>query len=94
MHDSVFTDPRIEKELVSWNLLRFDATESSEQVKKKLNQFSVDSLPTVVFFDSKGREKSSLRSRGAEGPDIFFSKIQLIKSEFQNSIQTEKKKSD
>jgi thiol:disulfide interchange protein DsbD len=54
-----FTDPRVMDKAVNFVALKFDATNDEdpqvEQVKKKYN---VVGLPTVVIFDSTGKERT------------------------------------
>jgi thiol:disulfide interchange protein DsbD len=54
-----FTDPRVTDKAGTFVALKFDATDDEDpqvdQVKKKYN---VVGLPTVVIFDSTGRERT------------------------------------
>lgn len=79
MEESTFTDEGVIAELNSWNLIRVDATESTEEIRKIFDEFSVEALPTMIFIDTKGKENISERVRGFEEPDQFLSRLKKIR---------------
>lgn len=87
MQESTFDDPHVRMELSSWNLLRVDASNSSEEVKKLFQYFSVETLPTFIFFDFMGQEKKSIRLRGFESPDLFLARLLSEKKRARNPVE-------
>ncbi len=75
MEEMTFQDPKVFHEIQNWNLVRFDATKPNEETKKMMSQFSVKSLPTLIFIDEKGKEILNLRLEGYEEAEQFLQRL-------------------
>lgn len=56
MEHSTFTDPMVLREASRFSMLQADVTESSEENDLLLQEFGVLGVPTIIFYDSAGRE--------------------------------------
>lgn len=56
MEHSTFTDPNVLREASRFSMLQADVTESSDANDMLLEEFGVLGVPTIIFYDSAGRE--------------------------------------
>ncbi len=56
MQHSTFADPDVLRDAARFSMLQADVTESSEENELLLEQFGVLGVPTIIFFDSTGKE--------------------------------------
>jgi thioredoxin:protein disulfide reductase len=72
-----FSEPRVGQELGRFVAVKVDATNNDDpQVEAMLARFKVIGLPTVVLFDSRGREAA--RFNDFVPPDEFLKSVQRI----------------
>jgi thiol:disulfide interchange protein DsbD len=70
-----FTDPRVREISEKFALLRFDATEESPALDALRERYKILGLPTLVFYDGKGKLRTELTVTGFEKADIFLEKM-------------------
>lgn len=75
MEEMTFQNEAVAQELQNWNLVRVNATESTLQVKKLFQQFSIERLPSMLFFDPKGSEVSDLKLDQFEDAELFLQRL-------------------
>ena len=73
-----FQDPLFLKESEHWVLLRFDATQGSEELDELQTKYSIDVLPTVLLFDPKGHWKKELNIREFVTAPELIQRLQKI----------------
>ncbi len=56
MEHSTFTDPRVLRDAARFSMLQADVTESSAENDQLLEEFGVLGVPTIILYDSAGRE--------------------------------------
>jgi len=73
MDKRTFTDSRVVEKSKSFLTLRVDLTHTgSPEVEKLAQDFRIVGVPTFVFFDANGRERSDLRQVGFVPADEFL----------------------
>ncbi|HJW14588.1 MAG TPA: cytochrome c biogenesis protein CcdA [Thermoanaerobaculia bacterium] len=76
LDEKTFSDPRVREALGKRALFKADMTKSaSPEVVALAERYSILGVPTLVFLDAGGREKSDLRLIGFEGPDAFLKRL-------------------
>jgi len=79
MDHVTFRHPSVVQALGSVTTLRVDATtEVSADGQALLDRFQIYGAPTILFFDRTGREQTTLRLMGFEGPEEFLQRLQRI----------------
>jgi thiol:disulfide interchange protein DsbD len=72
-----FSEPRVGQELGRFVAVKVDATNNDDpKVEAMLARFKVIGLPTVVLFDSRGKEAA--RFNDFVPPDEFLKSVQLV----------------
>lgn len=71
-----FTDPRVKEFSGKFVLLKFDATRDSETLKKLKKKYSIQGLPTLLFFNPNGVWIESLTLTEFEKPEPFYKRMQ------------------
>lgn len=72
-----FSEPRVGQELGRFVAVKVDATNNDDpQVEALLARYKVVGLPTVVLFDSRGKE--AVRFNDFVPPDEFLKSVQLV----------------
>lgn len=75
MEATIFKDPRVEKALKDFVVLRVDITANKEQAKALLSQFNVVAPPTFLFFNKQGDEQTKLRLIGETSAIEFVKQL-------------------
>ncbi len=73
----VFSKPAIQALLMGYVVLRADVTSNNEFDRDLLKRFNVIAPPTILFFDSKGRELLDKRIVGEVDAKEFIKHIEL-----------------
>lgn len=74
-----FSDPRVRKALADHDLYKADMTRLGSPESVALAQkFGILGVPTVIFLDDSGQERTDLRLVGFEDADAFLRRIQRI----------------
>lgn len=76
MEATTFKDPRVEKALKDFVVLKVDITANSKQNKALLSQFNVVAPPTFLFFNKNGDEQENLRLVGETPANKFLQQLQ------------------
>ncbi|MGE3972954.1 MAG: cytochrome c biogenesis protein CcdA [Bdellovibrionales bacterium] len=69
------TDNAVREKSKDFVLLKLDATNSTDEVNRLKNLYRVVGLPTMIFFDSNGKEKKELTLTGFENADAFLKRM-------------------
>lgn len=75
LDSSTFTDPDVVDEAGRFATLKLDLTDRDPELEALL---SIRRIPTVVFLDSSGRERTDLRLEGFEEPDLFLARLRRL----------------
>ncbi len=72
-----FSDTRVRKALAGWDLYKADMTRlGSPESVALAEKFGILGVPTVIFLDASGKERTELRLVGFEDADAFLRRIQ------------------
>jgi len=72
MERFTFSNPRVQKQLSGWQLLKADVTANSDDDKALLARFGLFGPPGILFFNSAGEEIKNVRVIGFQGADEFL----------------------
>ena len=78
MERETFSDPRVQRQLAGWTLLRADVTANSDDDKALLARFKLFGPPAIVFFDAQGREADNVRVAGFQDVDAFLATLARV----------------
>jgi thiol:disulfide interchange protein DsbD len=78
LKDVTFSDPEVVKQGRKFVALEVDLTRVDPHRQKLVKDFSIKGVPTVVFLDGQGRERTDLRLEGFVPPDEFSTKIEQL----------------
>lgn len=82
-----FTDPEVRSAAEGLVRLKLDLTliESGSEAERARGRFGILGVPTILFLDSSGRERTDLRLEGFEPADRFLTRIQRIQDSSNSS---------
>lgn len=80
LEHSTFADPRVREQLSGTVLLQADVTRNDDSQRAMLKRYGLFGPPGVLFFDARGREISSRRVVGFQGPEEFLASFQAASS--------------
>ena len=76
LDEKTFSDARVRRELERRALFKADMTRSaSPEVVTLAGRYAILGVPTIVFLDAAGREKTDLRLVGFENADSFLARL-------------------
>jgi thioredoxin:protein disulfide reductase len=78
MDNHTFSNPEVVKALENFVALQADVTENDKIAKTLERKFQVVAPPTLLFFDSSGKELESLRVVGEIGPKEFLHHLETV----------------
>ncbi len=78
LDEKTFTDPGVIKLSQKVLPLKVDLTKNSQREKKLRKKFNIRGVPTIIFIDPSGRERTSLRVTGLVGPDEMKKRLREI----------------
>jgi thiol:disulfide interchange protein DsbD len=73
-----FSDPKVKQQLADTVLLQADVTANNAQDVALLKHLQVLGLPTILFFDTQGREQPEARVTGFMNADTFHTHLQKL----------------
>ncbi|OAT27625.1 protein-disulfide reductase [Buttiauxella brennerae ATCC 51605] len=73
-----FSDPKVQQQLADTVLLQADVTANNAQDVALLKHLQVLGLPTILFFDTQGREQPEARVTGFMNADTFHTHLQKL----------------
>ncbi|MGU3415570.1 protein-disulfide reductase DsbD [Enterobacteriaceae bacterium C34A] len=73
-----FSDPQVQQALKSSVLLQADVTRNTAQDAALLKQLQVPGLPTILFFDTAGKEIPAMRVAGFMDAAAFHAHLQKL----------------
>ncbi len=73
-----FSDPKVQQQLTDTVLLHADVTANNAQDVALLKHLQVLGLPTILFFDTQGREQPEARVTGFMNADTFHTHLQKL----------------
>lgn len=79
MENITFSDPDVVRLSKNYTLFKVDITSStSDKVNKLKEEFDVRGVPTTIFIDKDGKERTDLRCVGFVKPEKFKEKMEEI----------------
>ncbi len=78
MELTTFQDPAVMAALSDTNVLQLDLTENTKEHQALLKEFGLFGPPTILFFDTQGREYRQHRLVGAADAEDFLQHLQRI----------------
>lgn len=78
MEHRTFSHPEVAKALSNFVTLRADVTDNDTVAKNLEKQYQVVAPPTLLFFDSTGKELAKFRVVGEMGPKEFLEHLQTV----------------
>ena len=76
LDEKTFSDARVRSALSQRRLYKADLTKTgSAEVAELSDRFAILGVPTTVFLDASGKERTDLRLVGFEGPDAFLARL-------------------
>jgi thiol:disulfide interchange protein DsbD len=78
METITFTDPRIEKILAYFTVIKVDVTANTKNNQAILNYFNVVAPPTLIFFNAQGQQLDELKLVGESSPEELLSTLNQI----------------
>ncbi len=76
---STFSDARIEAVFGTMTLLKFNATQSSDELDKIKKRYDIHGLPHLIFYDEHGQYRKDLTLTGFESADLFLGRLGKLK---------------
>jgi thiol:disulfide interchange protein DsbD len=77
-----FSDPAVRQLAASLVTMKLNLTRDepeTEAGKAKL-RFRIQGVPTIIFLDSTGQERNTLRLEGFEGPGPFLERLKALQN--------------
>jgi len=74
-----FSDPDVQARFGEMVLLQADVTANDDADVDLLNGLNVLGLPTLIFFDSEGKELTGQRITGFMGPAEFLGQLDKLR---------------
>ncbi len=71
-----FSDPKIQKHIYDYVLLRFDATAESSQLDELKKKYEIYGLPSIIFLNRKGQWQKELTLNSFENAEKFKSRLE------------------
>ncbi|KGP62695.1 thiol:disulfide interchange protein [Legionella norrlandica] len=78
MEKTTFKDPRVQKALSHFVVIKIDVTANNKNDKELMQHFQVVAPPTFIFFNTQGEELNHLKRVGELNADEFMSTINNI----------------
>jgi thiol:disulfide interchange protein DsbD len=81
MEHETFTNPEVIKKAGNgYIMVKVDLTQAgNDDMTKLIKRFNITGVPTVVFLDANGHERTDLRLVGVTPPDVFLARMAQIK---------------
>lgn len=80
LDQKTFSDARVAAELGRFVRIKADLTMTEDATTKELTRtYGIAGVPTIVFIGSDGKEVSSLRLTGFEGPEKFLERAKKVR---------------
>ncbi|WP_086107720.1 protein-disulfide reductase DsbD [Xenorhabdus vietnamensis] len=77
------SDPQIQAQLNQFLLLQADVTDNGPKQKELLQKLNVYGLPTILFFDTQGKELTDLQVNGFMDAQRFNRQLQRLQQNLQ-----------
>ena len=77
LDEKTLADPRVRRALAGRELYKADLTRTNSPETQELSRrYAILGVPTIIFLDPSGRERTDLRLVGFEGPEAFLARVQ------------------
>lgn len=80
LESETFSDPRVQVLASNFILIKFDATNDSPELTELKKQFSIQGLPTIIFYNKKGEWENSFTLTAFENPTLFSERLRKVLS--------------
>jgi len=78
LEEKTFSAELVKKELVHFTLLKFNATNSSDQLKTLKETYQIQGLPTLIFLDKTGKWQPQWTLSQFENPEKFAERLKKV----------------
>ncbi|MDZ7797690.1 MAG: cytochrome c biogenesis protein CcdA [Candidatus Marinimicrobia bacterium] len=79
-----FSDPAVQEILKDFDRLKVDLTVANAKSDSLREAFDIIGVPTIIFYDSSGKEYRDLRLHGFEQPAAFIKRLEKLVTDEQN----------
>ena len=76
-----FVDPGVVELLKEFDRYKVDLTVVNDKTNALKDEFEIPGVPTIIFYDASGKERSDLRLNGFEKPKDFRKRLEAILAE-------------
>lgn len=88
MKETTFKEPRVIEALEAFERVKMDMSfNRSEKIEKISDEFEINGLPTMIFFDGSGKEQARLS--GFISADRLLKTVSQLKKQFNMSAAPE-----
>ncbi len=78
MNQTTFRDSTLVQKSLDFTMIKVDCTNPDRAVSQLMKEYQVVGMPTLVFLDKSGAEKTELRAVQYVGPEDFLFKMKQI----------------
>jgi thiol:disulfide interchange protein DsbD len=79
MEAETFPDPRVQKALAPFLLVKVDVTsDPGPEARNLMRQWRVRGVPTMMFIDRQGQAMQDLAAVGFLGPEDFLARVRMV----------------
>ncbi len=72
LEHNTFSNPKVEKLMSNFTLLRADVTQNSDEDKALLKKFNLFGPPALIFYDTNGKMLHKYKTIGYKPPEVFI----------------------
>ncbi|MFN7453685.1 MAG: protein-disulfide reductase DsbD [Pseudobdellovibrionaceae bacterium] len=81
LENKTFPDPRVQERMKSFTFLKFDATKGSPELDTYKKKYGIVGLPTLIFYDSQGKQILQETLTEFEPPEKFLERLSRVQSQ-------------
>ena len=77
---NTFSDQSLQAKFANIQVLKVDLTDNSSEDQLLIKNYAIFGPPTILFFDSKGKEQKNRRKIGVVSAEILKEEIDSLKN--------------
>ena len=78
LEHNTFSNPKVEKLMSNFTLLRADVTQNSDEDKALLKKFNLFGPPALIFYDTNGKMLHKYKTIGYKPPEVFIPILEKV----------------
>ncbi len=78
LEHNTFNDPKVQKLMSKFTLLRADVTQNSDEDKALLKKFNLFGPPALIFYDTNGKMLKKYKTIGYKSPEVFMPILEKV----------------